>query len=45
MTDVEYARAFFEKDYYATETTGIVIEAVSEEEKLLQERARSLPRG
>lgn len=26
MTDVEYARAFFEKDYYATETTGIVIE-------------------
>lgn len=26
MTDVEYARAFFEKDYFATEATGIVIE-------------------
>ena len=26
MTDVEYARAFFEKDYFATEAAGIVIE-------------------
>ncbi|MCR5295148.1 MAG: PaaI family thioesterase [Lachnospiraceae bacterium] len=26
MTDVEYARAFFEKDYYASEASGIVIE-------------------
>ena len=26
MTDVEYARAFFEKDNFATEAAGIVIE-------------------
>ncbi len=29
MTDVEYARAFFSKDYFATEATGIVIEEAS----------------
>ena len=30
MTDLEEARAFFAKDIYATEATGIVIEAVGE---------------